>query len=210
MSEDAAFRRAKAARLVRQFPELFEQIAKGELHLTGLLMLGQHLDRPERAEILERAKFRSKREIQELIARIDPKPPVPGVVVPLGPAPARFTSDLGPGEMLGWPVRELREGERPADWMENERADSIENERADCEGGAGELECAAAGTHAERAPKTGAPTDKAAHPPIDLRPIRYRCSSRRRRSTSTRWTRRSTCSVTRWVRAMSRCCTPAP
>jgi hypothetical protein len=38
MSEDAAFRRAKAARLVRQYPELHAVIAKGEIHLTGLLM----------------------------------------------------------------------------------------------------------------------------------------------------------------------------
>jgi hypothetical protein len=107
MSEDAAFRRAKAARFVRRFPELFDRIAKGELHLTGLLMLGPHLDCPERTEILERARFRSKREIEKLVARIDPKLPVPGLVVPLGPAPARTTSDLGPGAVLGWPVREL-------------------------------------------------------------------------------------------------------
>jgi hypothetical protein len=40
MSEDAAFRRARAAKIVRQFPSLFEQIAAGEIHLTGLLMLG--------------------------------------------------------------------------------------------------------------------------------------------------------------------------
>jgi hypothetical protein len=42
-SEDEAFRRASAARLVRRFPTLFEAIAAGELHLTGLLMLGPQL-----------------------------------------------------------------------------------------------------------------------------------------------------------------------
>src|SRR5512132_2315975 len=36
MSEDAAFRRSKAARLVRQYPELHGIVAKGEIHLTGL------------------------------------------------------------------------------------------------------------------------------------------------------------------------------
>src|ERR1044071_4446798 len=40
MSEDAAFRRSKAARLVREHPELRDAIAKGEIHLTGVLMLG--------------------------------------------------------------------------------------------------------------------------------------------------------------------------
>src|SRR5262245_29682354 len=37
MSEDAAFRRAKAARLVKHFPILLDRIAAGEIHLTGLL-----------------------------------------------------------------------------------------------------------------------------------------------------------------------------
>src|SRR5215207_9202154 len=37
-SEDAAARRSSAARLVKEFPILFDAIANGELHLTGLLM----------------------------------------------------------------------------------------------------------------------------------------------------------------------------
>jgi len=41
-SEDAASRRASAARLVKCFPALLDAIAAGELHLTGLLMLGPH------------------------------------------------------------------------------------------------------------------------------------------------------------------------
>ncbi|HVJ15594.1 MAG TPA: hypothetical protein VM686_09135, partial [Polyangiaceae bacterium] len=41
-SEDEAYRRVSAARLVRRFPTLLEAIATGELHLTGLLMLGPH------------------------------------------------------------------------------------------------------------------------------------------------------------------------
>src|SRR5262245_22273356 len=43
MSEDAAFRRSKAARLVREYPELRDAIAKGEIHLTGALIIGPHL-----------------------------------------------------------------------------------------------------------------------------------------------------------------------
>src|SRR5688572_19454312 len=39
-SEDEAFRRVTAARLVRRFPALLDAVASGELHLTGLLMLG--------------------------------------------------------------------------------------------------------------------------------------------------------------------------
>ncbi len=83
MSEDEAYRRAKAARLVRAYPEVYERIACGELHLTGLLLLAPHLDCERRREILDFARFRSKREIQELVARLDPKPEVPALVEPI-------------------------------------------------------------------------------------------------------------------------------
>jgi hypothetical protein len=38
VSEDAAFRRARAARLCREFPVILEHIAAGEIHLTALLL----------------------------------------------------------------------------------------------------------------------------------------------------------------------------
>jgi hypothetical protein len=62
-SEDEAFRRVSAARLVRRFPELLEAVAAGELHLTGLLMLGPLLTPDNLGEVLARAKHRTKKEI---------------------------------------------------------------------------------------------------------------------------------------------------
>src|SRR5882724_11627826 len=88
LSEDAAFRRSKAARLVREYPELHDAIAKGEIHLTGVLMIGPHLGGERHVEILRRARFRSKRDLLRLLAEIDPKPEVPALVEPIGPAPA--------------------------------------------------------------------------------------------------------------------------
>jgi len=38
-SEDAALRRARAARLARQFPVIFQRVADGELHLTAIVLL---------------------------------------------------------------------------------------------------------------------------------------------------------------------------
>jgi hypothetical protein len=123
MSEDTAYRRSKAARLVREYPELHDAIAKGELHLTGLLMIGPHLGGERHAEILRRASFRSKRELLRLIAEIDPKPEVPALVEPLGPSARRSRHARG---IRGGPfgkVRELPPGSRPADWIA-ERADA--------------------------------------------------------------------------------------
>src|SRR5690606_8868676 len=118
-SEDAAFRPARAAKLVRQFPIVLEQIAAGELHLTGLLLLGPHLTEENHQELLALARHRSKREILRLIRRIDPQPDAPASVEPLGPAPVGMpTPTANPSwerfiEALSPPVRELRRGDNP-------------------------------------------------------------------------------------------------
>jgi hypothetical protein len=121
-SEDEAYRRVAAARLVRRFPALLDAIAAGELHLTGLLMLGPHLTEQNISQVLLRAKHRTKKEIARLVRVLDPLPEVPPRIEPLGPAPARlvpqaptwaaFVSSL-------CPVRELSPGDRPSDWMED-------------------------------------------------------------------------------------------
>ena len=87
LSEDAAARRAGAAKLVKRFPLLLDAIAKGELHLTGLLMLGPHLTHANIAEVLGRTKFRTKKELARLIRELHPLPLVPDLVEPLRPAP---------------------------------------------------------------------------------------------------------------------------
>jgi len=76
-SEDEAFRRVAAARLVRRFPALLDALAAGELHLTGLLLLGPHLTETNLVEVLARAKHRNKREIMRLVRILDPLPAVP-------------------------------------------------------------------------------------------------------------------------------------
>jgi hypothetical protein len=83
MSEDEAQRRCRAARLARQFPILLEMLAAGSLHLTGILLLGPHLTAENHAELLARARFRTKREIERLVAEIAPCHDVPSRIVPL-------------------------------------------------------------------------------------------------------------------------------
>lgn len=78
LSEGAAFRRMHAARLVRRFPVLREHIETGALHLSGLVMLREHLEESNVDEIVARATGKTKREIEELVARIAPRPDVPG------------------------------------------------------------------------------------------------------------------------------------
>jgi hypothetical protein len=83
MSEDEAQRRCRAARLARQFPILLEMLAEASLHLTGILLLGPHLTEGNHAELLARARFRTKREIERLVAEMAPGRDVPSRIVAL-------------------------------------------------------------------------------------------------------------------------------
>jgi len=85
LSEDEAQRRAKAARTAREFPALFEMLAEGAIHLTGLLLLAPYLTRENHGELLARARFSTKREIEHLVSEIAPRPDVPARIEPLGP-----------------------------------------------------------------------------------------------------------------------------
>ncbi|HET9930049.1 MAG TPA: HNH endonuclease signature motif containing protein [Polyangiaceae bacterium] len=119
-SEDEACRRVAAARLVRRFPVLLDVVAAGELHLTGLLMLGPHLTSENLSEVLARSKHRTKKEIARLVRQLDPLPDVPARIEPLGPAPARtipMTPTFSQFVESLCPVRELRAGDRPRDWI---------------------------------------------------------------------------------------------
>jgi 5-methylcytosine-specific restriction endonuclease McrA len=72
-----AYMRITAARATRKFPALLTMLRDGRLHLTAVARLAGHLT-PENWEgVLDRAAHRSKREIEELIAELAPRPDVP-------------------------------------------------------------------------------------------------------------------------------------
>ena len=99
LSEFEAYLRITAARAARQHPVLLAMLREGSLHLTAIAKLAPHLT-PENCEtLLERAAHRTKREIEELIAEMAPRPDAPTVV--------RKLPDRGPGTA---PVPALRHG----------------------------------------------------------------------------------------------------
>src|SRR6185312_1189578 len=53
LSEDAAFRRIRAARAGREFPPLFAALAEGKLHLAAMSLLAPHLTRENVDELIE-------------------------------------------------------------------------------------------------------------------------------------------------------------
>jgi hypothetical protein len=76
MSEGAAGRRVAAARVCRRFPEAFERVARGELHLSALCALSPHLKPSNASELFEACQRKTRRQTDELLAARFPRPDV--------------------------------------------------------------------------------------------------------------------------------------
>jgi hypothetical protein len=80
LSEAEAYLRIAAARASREHPMLLEMLRDGRLHLSAIAKLAPHLTRDNREALLERAVHRSKRQIEELVAELVPRPDAPAVM----------------------------------------------------------------------------------------------------------------------------------
>ncbi|AKV04306.1 hypothetical protein AKJ09_10969 [Labilithrix luteola] len=79
-SEGEAFRRLTAARLVRRLPVLLGAIASGRIHLSSLVLLRDLLTEANVDEVIGATSGKTKREVEELVARMAPKPDVEGSI----------------------------------------------------------------------------------------------------------------------------------
>jgi 5-methylcytosine-specific restriction endonuclease McrA len=80
MAEHEAYLRIKAARASREHPVLLEMLADGRLHLSGIVVLRPHLTEANREMLLGRAVHKTRRQIEELVAELHPKPDVPPTI----------------------------------------------------------------------------------------------------------------------------------
>lgn len=97
LSEHAAYNRIQAARAVRRFPVLLEHLAEGGLNLFTLRLLAPHLTPENHHDLLSLALHKSRPEMEGLIARLRPQPPVPDDVRKL---PTRTTAASTTTELL--------------------------------------------------------------------------------------------------------------
>ena len=74
MSEAAAYERTSAARAARQFPIIFDMIARGDIHLSGVAVLAKPLTEGNHKELLGAAKHQTKHRIEELVKEWFPSP----------------------------------------------------------------------------------------------------------------------------------------
>jgi hypothetical protein len=76
LSEGSAGRRVAAARVCRRFPEAFELVARGDLHLSALCGLAPHLNLQNSTELFSACRRKTRRQVDELLAARFPKPDV--------------------------------------------------------------------------------------------------------------------------------------
>jgi hypothetical protein len=89
MTEGEAFRRIAAARLAKTYPTILDLVASGALHLSGLVLLRDHLTPENHTELLAEASGKSKKAIEALLAARAPRPDVPEKIRRLPDPPAR-------------------------------------------------------------------------------------------------------------------------
>src|SRR6266702_3960034 len=73
LREGAAGRRIAAMRVLRQFPKLQPTLRDGRLCLSTLSLLGQVLTEENAEDLLARAAYKTKAEVEHLVATIRPR-----------------------------------------------------------------------------------------------------------------------------------------
>jgi hypothetical protein len=99
LTEHAAYGRIEAARTARKFPVIPERIADGTLSLTAVGLLARHLTTDNYVTVLDAARHKTKNDVLQLVARLQPKPDVATVIrklpAPKVPPPAARTVASG-------------------------------------------------------------------------------------------------------------------
>jgi hypothetical protein len=96
LSEHAAYSRIETARAARRFPTVIDLLVEGAITLTTVTLLAPHLTADNHCAVLEAARHKSKREVEEQVAALRPLPPVPSSVrrLPDRHAGAPLVTDL--------------------------------------------------------------------------------------------------------------------
>ncbi len=105
LSEDAAYKRILAARAARRFPQLFELLATGRLHLTAVRLLAPHLTPENAGDLIAAAEGLGRSELESMLAQRSRRRPSRRVRDPLS-CPARRSRHPRPT----WPADPATKG----------------------------------------------------------------------------------------------------
>ena len=90
LSEHEAYNRIEVARAARRFPVILDVLAEGWVSLTTVRLLAPHLTPENAVAVLESARGKRKPEVEEIVARLAPRPDVVASIRKL-PAPMAAT-----------------------------------------------------------------------------------------------------------------------
>jgi 5-methylcytosine-specific restriction endonuclease McrA len=76
LSEAATYSRIAAARAVRRCPTILARLANGDVTLTTIILLASQLTDDNHEALLDAARHKSRREVEKLVAALDPRPDV--------------------------------------------------------------------------------------------------------------------------------------
>jgi hypothetical protein len=93
LAEHAAYNRIEAARAARRFPLIRTLLADGCVHLSAVRLLAPHLTEANHLDVLREAAHKSKREVEQIVARLQPRPDVRGSVRKLPSADSPRVTD---------------------------------------------------------------------------------------------------------------------
>lgn len=79
-SEDAAYNRMKVARVASRWPLVLSRIADGSVTVTAVRLLAGSLTDENHQQLLESARHKAKREVEQLVAALHPQPAVPSTI----------------------------------------------------------------------------------------------------------------------------------
>ncbi len=80
LSEQAAYGRITAARAARRFPTILERLEEGAISLTTVGLLAPHLTDDNHEAVLDAARHQSKRDVERLVAAMQPQPDIPSSI----------------------------------------------------------------------------------------------------------------------------------
>jgi hypothetical protein len=99
LSECEAYARITAARAARRFPVVLDLLNDGSLTLTNLTRLASHLTESNHLALLHAARYKTRREVQQLITSLDPSA-VPLITIVLHVPPATHDKFLEARDLL--------------------------------------------------------------------------------------------------------------
>jgi HNH endonuclease len=103
LSEHAAYGRIEAARAARRWPIILELLSDGAVTLTTVCLLASHLTNENHRVVLDAARHKSKRDVEQQVAALRPLAPLPSSVQKVPTRQPFGTSDDGHGRTSSLP-----------------------------------------------------------------------------------------------------------